>query len=101
MRRLVAIGFRSAELQAIEGAFASQGLREVGFTGEEAEEGIMAEMVVIVEVFVTEGEGVNPLGEHFFDGVVDVALVAAIREAGGETREEVLGPLKSAITTRN
>ena len=36
---LVALGFRSAEFQAIEGAFAGQGLGEVGFTGEEAEEG--------------------------------------------------------------
>ena len=58
------------------------------------------------------------MGEHFFDGVVDVALVAAIGEAGGEEREEVefgtvwgssrappaeaiLGPVRSGITTRD
>ena len=56
---------------------------EVGFTGEEVEEEIVAEMVVIVEVFVTEGEGVSPLGEHLFYGVLYDALVAAISEAGG------------------
>ena len=49
----------------------------------------MAEMVVIVAVFVTEGETKDPLAEHVVDRVLDVALVAAIHEAGGQTRDQV------------
>ncbi len=48
------------------------------------EQGIVAPVVMIVAIFVAEGEAVDSLGEDLFDGVLDVARVAVIAEAGGE-----------------
>jgi hypothetical protein len=85
----VASGFGGASLEAIQGALAGQGLVGVPFAGEQAEQGIVAPLVMIVEIFVAEGEAVDSLGEHLFDGVLDVARVAVIAEAGGEAGQEV------------
>ena len=113
----VASRFGGAQFEAIQGAFAGQGLLGLAFTGEEAEEGIVAPLVVIVEIFVAEGEAVDALSEQLLDGVLDVARIAVIVEAGGEAGQEVefgavwrrrrappsevvAGPLKSATTGR-
>lgn len=85
----VASRFGGARFEAIQGAFAGQGLLGLAFAGEEAEEGIVAPLVVIVEIFVAEGEAVDALGEQLLDGVLDVARVAVIVEAGGEAGQEV------------
>ena len=65
---LVASRFGGAQFEAIQGAFAGQGLLGLAFAGGEAEEGIVALLVVIVEGFVAEGEAVDALGEQLTDG---------------------------------
>lgn len=65
---LVASRFGGAQFEAIQGAFAGQGLLGLAFAGGEAEEGIVAHLVVIVESFIAEGGAVDALGEQLTDG---------------------------------
>jgi hypothetical protein len=62
---LVASGFGGAQLEPVQGAFAGEGVLRVPFAGEQ---GIVAPLVMIVEIFVAEGKAVYSLGQHLFDG---------------------------------
>ena len=57
-------------------------------------QGVAAQDIVVVEVLVAQGQGVDALGEKVFEGVLDQVGVAMIGEAGGELaddRREVRG----------
>jgi hypothetical protein len=47
------------------------------------EQGVAMQLVVVIEVLVAEGQGVDPLGDQIGDGVLDEVGVAMIGEAGG------------------
>ena len=49
---------------------------------------VAAEVVVVVEVLVAQGQGVDPLGEEVLDGVLDEVGVAVVGEAGGELADD-------------
>src|SRR5512135_2040939 len=52
------------------------------------QQGVAAQLVVVVEVLVTEGQGVDPLGDQFLGGMFDELGVAMIGAAGGELVED-------------
>lgn len=55
---------------------------------EDAQEGIEAERVVVVEVLVAEAEGEDALAENVAEGVRDVCGIAVVDEVAGELLEE-------------
>ncbi len=87
------------QFQAIERALAGQGLAAVatsrpglaggvGLADDGGQQGVVPQVVVVVEVFIAQGQAVDPLGEQFFDGVLDEVGVAMIGEAAGELAED-------------
>jgi hypothetical protein len=56
----------------------------VGVLAGDGQERIAAQLIVIIEVFVTEGERFDALGEQGFEVVLDEAGVALIVEASGQ-----------------
>lgn len=63
--------------QAVEGAFSRHG----------SEQRIVAQAVVIVTIFLVQGEVEDPLCEQFGDRVLDAAWVAPVAKAEGESIE--------------
>ena len=56
---------------------------------ERAQDGIVAQMVVIVQVLVAEGEGHDALGHQRGDGVFGARRIAVVGEAGREAVEQL------------
>ena len=84
-----------SEFEAVEGAFAGQclaavlpvaaGLAErVGVFAGGGEQGIGAELFVVVEVFIAQREPEHPLADHDGQRMLDEAPVAGVAEAAGE-----------------
>ncbi len=48
----------------------------------------MAQGVVIVEVFVAQGQAEDPLGQQVVDRVLDQIRIAVVVEAGGQSSED-------------
>jgi hypothetical protein len=89
----------SAQLQPVARAVARQGLAAVArprpplpggvrLVDEHRQQRIMAEAGVIVEVFVAQGQGVDPLFDEVLYGVLDPRWRALIRKAGGKAVQE-------------
>ena len=64
---------------------------------DKAQHGIMAQPIMIVEVFKAKRDAMNALGEQRFDRVLDAVLPAAICEAG----RDLLGQAEDAVASRN
>jgi hypothetical protein len=56
----------------------------IGFVAGDVQERIATQLVVIVEVFVAQGQPFEPLRQEFFQPVLDKAWVALIVEALGQ-----------------
>jgi hypothetical protein len=56
----------------------------VGLTGGDGQQRIVAEAVVIIEVFIADGETKDTLGDQVLDGVLDGVRVAAVLKAATE-----------------
>src|SRR6185312_4992989 len=93
------VGTDGGQLDAVEGALAGQGLAAVGpaaagatggigLADDGSQQGVAAEVVVIVEVLVAQGQGVDPLGDEVLQGVLDQLGVAMVGEATGELAED-------------
>ena len=54
---------------------------------DKAQHGIMAQFIVIVEVFIAKRDAMNALGEQRFDRVLDAVLPAAICEQAATCRD--------------
>jgi len=101
----VGVGPDGGQLQPVEGALAGQrltpiagalpgGARGIELADDGGQQGITAEVVVVVEVFVAQGQGVDPLGHEVRQRVLDEVGLAVVGEAGGELADnggEVLG----------
>ena len=95
----VLVGPDGGQFEAVEGALAGQRLapvalplaglaRGVGLADDGGEQGVAAEVVVVVEVLVAQRQGVDPLGDQLLDGVLDEVGVAVVGEAGGELADD-------------
>ena len=93
------VGADGGQFEAVERALAGQRLAPippplsglaggVGLADDGGQQGVAAEVVVVVEVLVAQGQGVDPLGEEFLDGVLDEVGVAVVGEAGGELADD-------------
>ena len=60
----------------------------IGLPDDGGEQRVAAEVVVVVEVLVSQGQGVDPLGDEFLDGVFDEVGIAVVGEAGGELSDD-------------
>jgi hypothetical protein len=49
----------------------------------------LAQLLVIVDVFVAQRQPVNPLRQHLFNRVLDQILVPAVRKTLRQTRQQV------------
>ena len=60
----------------------------IGLADDGGQQGVAAEVVVVVEVLVAQRQGVDPLGDEVLEGVLDEVGVAMVGEAGGELAED-------------
>ena len=92
------VGPDGRQFQAIQRALARQRLAailaaatilagRIGLAHQHRQERIVAKGVVVVEVFVAQGQGEDPLGQQFGDGVFDQLGIAVVGETGGESPE--------------
>jgi hypothetical protein len=77
----------------MEGPFAAQ---RVFLAARGGQQGIVAQLLVVVEVFVAEGFGVNPLREHLFQEVLDKDGVPSIVKATGQLAGQTQGAIDLA-----
>ena len=92
------VGPRGRQFQAVQRALAGQRLAaiarsatllagRIALADQRRQERIVPQVVVVVEVFVAQGQGEHPLGDQFVDRVLDQLGIAVIVEAGGESPE--------------
>jgi len=93
------------EFQPVQGALAGQRLaailrttavapKRILLASQDGQQGIVSQIVVVVEVLVAEGEGVDALGDQFIHGVLNPIGVAVIGEAGRELGDDPGDPLR-------
>ena len=93
------VGADGGQFEAVERALAGQRLAAIplpppGLAGrvvladDGGQQRVAAEVVVVVEVLVAQGQAVDPLGEEVLDGVLDEVGVAVVGEAGGELADD-------------
>jgi len=94
------VGSDRGEFEAVEGTLAGQrlalvgsleavGSGGIGLTGEDSEQGVSAEAVVVVEILVSEAEAVDALFDELQEGVFDAVGIAVVGETVGEGIQEV------------
>ena len=91
----ILVGPDGGQFEPIEGALAGQGLAFVAFpepvlaggiflSHDGCQQGIVPQVIVVVEVFVAQGQGIDSLGYEMFKGVLDELGVTMIGKASGE-----------------
>jgi len=91
----ILVGPDGGQFEPIEGALAGQGLALVAFpepvlaggiflSHDGCQQGIVPQVIVVVEVFVAQGQGIDSLGYEMFKGVLDELGVTMIGKASGE-----------------
>jgi hypothetical protein len=96
----VGLGADGGEFQAVERALAGQGgaaiagarpvlAGGVGLASQHGQQRIVAQPVVVVEVFVAQAQAEDALLEQLRDGVFDQVGVAVVGETSGELVEEM------------
>lgn len=87
----LAVGTDGGEFETVERALSGQGLAAISgpysghsggiaFANDGGEPGVASEVVVVVEILVTQGQAVDPLGEQFLNSVFNEVGVAMIGE---------------------
>ena len=78
---------RALARQRLAAIFASASILagRIGLAHQHGQKRIVAKGVMVVEVFVAQGQGEYPLGHQFGHGVFDPLGIAVIGEAGGES----------------
>ena len=105
------VGVLRAELQAVERALAGQRLafvlREmtleadhIGASAHRGPQRIEAQLVVIIDVFVSQRDGEDALAQHHGEIMLDEALIARIGEATGKFLAEPLRAIHLAQQQR-
>lgn len=61
----------------------------IAFADEDGQQGVVAQAVLVVEVFVAQAQAEEALHEEFGEGVLDEVGVAVVAEAAGERLDEV------------
>jgi len=93
--RLLANG-RAGQLEAIQRALAGAWRREIAGFREDRDERIVAQRVVIVQVFVAEREAVDPLPHQRRHRMRHPRRIAMIGEAGRELAQQIRRPIHLA-----
>ena len=62
--------------------------QRIGLTHEYGQHRIVPQVVMVVEVFITECQTVDPLGEELFDGMLDPVGITVIGVAGGKLPDD-------------
>ena len=60
----------------------------VAFADDGGQERVASEIVVVVEILVSQGQGVDALGDELFEGMLDESWIAMVGEAGGELADD-------------
>jgi hypothetical protein len=90
---VVTRGSRGRVLEPVQGALA--GKRRAVCTlclelaGERCQHRVMAQLIVVDQVFVAERDAEPPLGHHGRDGMLDLRLGTAVLEAGGKPSDQI------------
>ena len=81
---LISVAWASAHFHAVQSALSGQ--RRIQFlpTRQNAEDRIVPQLLVVVEVFVAESESIDSLRQHLGNGVLDQMWIPAVEKAFGE-----------------
>ena len=88
------------QLQPVQRALTGQRLVQLPLATEQGHERIRAQLLVVVQVLVAQRQPVDALRQHRRQLVSDEQRRAAIREAGGQTAQQVDLPLHLAQQQR-
>ena len=95
---------RLGEFEPIEGRLAGHrratGAAGLELAGQDRHHRIVAQLVVVDEVFIAERKTEDPLANERRHGVLDEFLPACITKAGGEPLDETNGPIGGAEQQR-
>lgn len=103
----VAVGAVGCALEPIQGGLAGQRLAAVPLTlaifslqvtlaGQQRQHGVVAQLVVVVEIFVAQRDGVDALLDQLGDAVLDAFGITMIFKAAGQSFEQTQPPLDLA-----
>ena len=62
----------------------------IAFAGDQAMDGIKPQMVMIIEIFVTQHQAMKPLTDQFLDAMFYITLVTVIEEAAGKIPDQAV-----------
>jgi hypothetical protein len=97
---ITAVGFGAdrSEFEAVEGAFARQRFaliaaqtlvaKRIFLADQDGEERIVAELIVVIVIFVAQAQAENALLEKFVEGVLDAFGITVIGETASELGHE-------------
>ena len=92
-----------SQLQPIKRTLAGQGLTQITlsppiltvglfFTDHHRQQGIVPQLIMIVEILVAQGQPINPLGDEFFDRMLDQIGITMIGETPGKLPDDARDP---------
>ena len=80
---------RGREFHPVQRALARQWLRQIALAGQHPEQRIVAQLLVIVQVFVAQRQSVNALRQHLVEVMLDPRGVARVGETARHAPEQV------------
>jgi hypothetical protein len=86
---LVSIFCASAQFQPIERALARQGGLGIRAAGQHSKQRILPQLLLIIEVFVAQGQAVNPLRQHLLNRVLHLGLLSTVQETLRQARQQI------------
>ena len=89
-RIAVTVGRAVAQFQAVQRAFAGQRLRaRLCFARHQSQQGILAQSLVVIQIFVTQRQPVDSLPHHLLHAVLDQPRIPAVPETLAEARKQI------------
>ena len=86
---LIAILSSGPQFHPVQSALTRQRFFQLLPTSQDAEDRIVAQLFVIVDVFITKRQTVDSLGEHLLNGMFDLVLIPAIEKTLGQARQQI------------
>ncbi len=77
--------------RALAGQCGAVAAGALDLAGDEPQDGIVAQLVVVVQILVAQGEADDALGDEGGEGVFGEARIPVVGEAGGDALEQARG----------
>ena len=86
---LVAVRRAGAQLQAVERALAGQPFLQMGLGGQQFQQRILPQLLVVVEILVAQRQPIHPLRHHLRHTMFHPRRITPIQKTARQTRQKI------------